>query len=124
MDFNSFKKTVQTFGSRRDRWETDDIESARGWAETGEGAAVIRAERLLDDKLDALCPPAVRSLANRLYAAILNEKTQRQLFLFWRYSAWLSLLFMIGGFYLGWHQTHRDYVNTQSYFDALFDVEY
>ena len=124
MDFNSFKKMVQTFGSCRSRWETDDIDSAAAWAESDEGAGVIRAERLLDDKLNLICPPACGNLAERLYTAVMNEKTQRQFLLFVRYSTWFSLLFMIGGFCLGWFQTHQDYVNTQSYFDTIFDIIY
>ena len=124
MNFNSFKKMVQTFGSCRDRWETDDIDSAAAWTESAEGAGVIRAERLLDAKLDLFCPPVCSHLADRLYATIVNEKTQRQIFLLLRYSTWLSLLFIISGFCLGWYQTHQDYVNTQSYFDTMFDISY
>ena len=124
MNFNSFKKMVQTFGSCRNRWETDDIDSAAAWAESGAGAGVIRAERLLDDKLDLICPSVCDNLAGRLYTAIMNEKMQRQFLLFIRYSTWFSLLFMSGGFFLGWYQTHQDYVNTQSYFDTMFDISY
>ena len=121
MDFNSFKKTVQTFGSCRDRWETNDPASADILAKTEEGKAIVHTEKTLDDKLDTFCPPVCIDLTDRLYTVIINEKTQRQFFLFVRYSAWLSLLFMIGGFCLGWYQTQQDYINTQSYFDTIFD---
>lgn len=82
MNFNSFKKMVQTFGSCRDRWETDDIDSAAAWTESAEGAGVIRAERLLDDKLDLICPPVCSHLADRLYATIVNEKHNGRSFCF------------------------------------------
>lgn len=124
MDFDSFKKMVQTFGASCARWETNDAEAAAVWAKSGVGTGIIKTEQQLDNKLDLICAPPCGLLADRLYAAVMNEKTQRQIFLFLRYSTWLSLLLMIGGFWLGWYQTQQDYVNTQSYFDTIFDVSY
>ena len=128
MDFNSFKKTVQTFGACRDRWETNDPETANILAISNAGTSIVHTEKMLDDKLDMFCPPDCHDLADRLYTAVINETAQKQFLLFVRYSAWFSLLFMIGGFYLGWYQTQQDFVDTQSYFDTLFaptfDINY
>lgn len=123
MDFNSFKKIVQTFGSASMHWETDDA-SIYDWEKSVAGSEIIKKERCLDKKLDLVCPPSCDLLVDRLYTAIINDNTRQQFFLFLRYSKWLSLLFVISGFCLGWYQTHQDYVNTQSYFDTIFDVYY
>ena len=124
MDFNSFQKMVQTFGACRARWETKEFEAASAWAETPRGADIIRSEQKLDERLNLFRPPVCAGLSDRLYAALLNERTQRQFLFILRYSTWLSLLFMIGGFCLGWYQTRQVYINTQSYFDTLFDINY
>lgn len=124
MTFDDFKKMVQTFGTSCRRWETDDTGSCAIFSKSDQGIALIKTEKQLDDCLDLICPPICNGLADRLYSAIINEKTRHQIILFWRYSTFLSLLLMIGGFYLGWYQTHQDYMNTQSYFDTIFDVNY
>ena len=124
MNLKTFERIVQTFGASCSRWETNDLDAVSALAQSDNGKTLIRTEQLLDNKLDLLCVPTNTLLAERLYTTIVNEKTKNQILLFLRYSTWLSLLFMIGGFYLGWYQTHQDYLNTQSYFDTMFDISY
>lgn len=124
MNLKTFERIVQTFGASCSRWETNDLDAVSALAQSDNGKTLIRTEQLLDNKLDLLCVPTNTLLAERLYTTIVNEKTKNQILLFLRYSTWLSLLFMIGGFYLGWYQTHQDYLNTQSYFDTIFDINY
>ncbi len=124
MTFDKFKQMIQTFGASSCRWETDDIASCRIFSKSNQGIKLLESEKRLDEQLDILVPPICVGLADRLYAAVVNERVRHQILLFWRCSTFLSLLLMIGGFYLGWYQTHQDYMNTQSYFDTLFDINY
>ena len=124
MDFDSFAQMIQTFGASASRWETDQAEEAVKWAKTREGAALLRKEKALDNKLDTVQPPFYPDLINRIQSVVMNEKAQRQIVLFWRISPWISFLFLIVGFYMGWHQNHQDFVNTQNYFTTMFDDLY
>ena len=121
MTFDSFAQTVQTFGASPSRWETDEINA---WATTEEGFNLLQTEKELDDQLDLVQPPACAGLIERIQVAVMNEKAQRQILLFWKISPWISFLFMIGGFYLGWYENHLNYANTQSYFSTMFDTFY
>lgn len=121
MDLTSFTKLVQTFGAAPERWNTPEHEAALQLAGTPQGADLLKQEKRLDDKLDLFQAPSCDKLCERLYASIINDKSQRLIFLFLRQATWISLLFMIGGFYFGWYQTHEDYVNTTSYFNQMFD---
>ncbi len=120
MNFDEFKKTVQTFGSDPKKWS--DSESRPFFpALSGNEAAVWTEERRLDDKLNLFCPPFNPGLSERLYAAIINEQNKHLFFVFLRYSAVISLLFLICGFYIGWQDAELNYANTQSYFNDMFD---
>ncbi len=121
MDFDRFKTIIQTFGASPCRWETTDLESAVDWIDCEQGKTFIQEQKKIDGYLDLLQPPACPFLSEKIYNAVMNEMTQRQIFLFLRYSTLLSFLFMIGGFCLGWYQTQQDYINTQSYFTTLFN---
>ncbi|MBR1777583.1 MAG: hypothetical protein IJ752_03230 [Alphaproteobacteria bacterium] len=121
MDFDSFAQMIQTFGASAARWETDQPEATAQWAKTRKGAKLLQAEKILDTELDSLQPPLCTGLIERIQSVVMNEKTQRQIVLFWRISPWVSFLFMIGGFYMGWYQNHQDFINTQSYFTTMFE---
>lgn len=121
METDSFAQMIQTFGASPDRWETDRTDQIKAWTETKDGKRILRAEKDLDDCLNTVCPPVTFHLIDKIRTAVLNERMQRQILLFWRISPWVSFLCVIGGFYLGWHQNQLDYVNTQSYFSAMFE---
>lgn len=79
----------------------------------------------LNAMLDLWRVPDCGELAARIYAAAAADKRLRQqVFVFWRYSAVFSAVFMIGGFCFGLYSSHLDHLNTQSYFDTIFDIGY
>lgn len=85
----------------------------------GDGDAKLNA------MLDLWRVPDCGELAARIYAAAAADKRLRQqVFVFWRYSAVFSAVFMIGGFCFGLYSSHLDHLNTQSYFDTIFDIGY
>mgnify|MGYP006919059175 FL=1 len=82
-----------------------------------------------DAKLNAILDlwrvPDCGELTARIYAAVTaDERLRRQVFVFWRYSAVFSAAFMIGGFCFGLYSSHLDRLNTQSYFNTIFDIGY
>ena len=122
MDFDSFAKTIQTFGSNPDRWETDQSQ-INAWAKT-DGSDVLKTEKALDDLLNLVQPPVCAGLTERIQSFVINEALRGQLLIFKRFAPWISLCCLIGGFYLGWYQNHLNNVNTQSYFETMFDTFY
>lgn len=122
MNITSFTRMVQTFGSDPKRWESDDIENAESFAATPMAAEITAEEAKLDKRLDLFSVPFRDNLNERLYAAIMSETGRKFMFLFIRHSTWISLLFMIGGFYLGWRGSHQHIQNEENYFRTMFDV--
>ncbi|GEM_PF-3324897 len=93
------------------------------------GATDPSAKNDGDAKLNAMLDlwrvPDCGELAARIYAAVTaDERLRRQVFVFWRYSAVFSAAFMIGGFCFGLYSSHLDCLNTQSYFNTIFDIGY
>ena len=123
MDFDSFSKTVQTFGADPARWETDQTDAMNVWAAT-DGATVLKTEKALDDLLNLVQPPDCQGLAGRIQALVFNEALRGQILIFRRIAPWISLCCLIGGFCLGWYQNHLNDINTQSYFETMFDTFY
>lgn len=121
MTFDSFAKTVQTFGSDPDRWETEQRDDIVKWTQTDEGRSVLRQEKELDEQLNLLQPPPCSGLIDKIQSAIIQDKAKSQILLFWRISPWISVLCILCGFYLGWHQSQQNYINMQSYFSTMFD---
>lgn len=124
MTTDSFAQIIQTFGADAAHWETERFDQIKAWTETEEGKRILQTEKELDDCLNLVQPPVCTGLIDKIQAIITNEKTQRQILLFWKISPWISFACMIGGFYLGWYQNHQDYINTQSYFSTMFDNFY
>lgn len=122
MNLTSFKQMVQTFGANPKRWETENVEEAFGFAAMPAAASALAVEQNLDEKLDLFSVPFCDNLNQRLFSAIMNETGRKYFFFFIRQATWISLLFMIGGFYLGWHGSQQKMLNTESYFSAMFDV--
>lgn len=120
MNFDAFRKNVQTFGSDPKKWPGCENPSF-SLALSGNEAALWTEERRLDDRLNLFSPPFNPGLSERLFAAIVNEQNRRLFFVFLRYSAAVSLLLMICGFYIGWQNAEMNYANTQSYFNDMFD---
>lgn len=114
-DFQEFKKKVQTYGSRP---FLKTAEPAYG----GAYALVLAEEKALDDRLDAFEAPFNPELTARLMKTIVTERNARLFFLFFRHSAWLSVLLMLCGFYFGYHEAMQSYANTTSYFNDMFDL--
>ena len=123
MDTKLFEQTLQTFGASPSHWETEQKDELVAWGKT-DGAEIMRQEKDLDDCLNLLVPPVCDNLTEKIQALVINEKIQRQIVLFWKISPWISFLFMVCGFSLGWYQHHLDYINTQSYFNTMFDTFY
>ncbi len=105
MTSDSFSKTVQTFGADPARWETDQKDALNVWAAT-DGAAILKAEKALDDLLDTVQPPPCSGLAERIYAVVLNDALRGQLLIFRRFVPWVSVACAVFGFCLGWYQNH------------------
>ena len=122
MDFDSFAKTIQTFGADPDRWETDQSQ-INAWVKTG-GSDVLKTEKTLDDLLNLVQPPVCAGLTERIQSFVINETLRGQFLIFKRFAPWISLCCLIGGFYLGWYQNLLNNVNTQSYFETMFDTFY
>ena len=120
-DTTEFAQTLQTFGSSPARWETDQAEQIKKWTETPDGTDVLNREKELDCLLDSIQPPVCTELIDRIQAAVMQDCVRRQVLLFWRISPWISFLCVLCGFYLGWYQSHQDYINMQSYFSSMFD---
>lgn len=123
MDFDSFAKTVQTFGADPERWNTDRKDAMNLWATT-DGANILQTEKALDDLLDTIQPPDCTGLTERIQSFVLNEALRGQILIFRRFAPWISLCCLIGGFCLGWYQNHLNDINTQSYFETMFDTFY
>lgn len=83
--------------------------------------SVPEEEKELNACLDMIQPPDCTGLTDKILSAVLLEKAKSQMLLFWRVSPWISVLCILCGFYLGWYQSHQDYINAQSYFSTMFD---
>lgn len=116
-DFQTFKQTVQTYGSRPFLNGLDGTEKLNGAF-----AAVFAEEQALDDALDLYEPPFDRTLADRLMKTIVTEQNMRMLFVFVKRSAWLCLITAICGFCFGYVESREAYAATAEYFNDMFDV--
>lgn len=123
MDTKLFAQTVQTFGASPSRWETDQKDALADWGKT-DGAEMMQEEMELDKALDLVVPPDCTGLSDRIQKIIAAETMQRQIVLFWKISPWVSFLFMVCGFSLGWYQHYLNHLSVQNYFNTLFDTFY
>lgn len=122
MNTDSFKRTVQTFGSNPIRWpEKQAAYASYLSSHSGVASLIMAEEKPLDDALDMFKAPLNPGLSERVYAAIINEQNKHHFFVFLRFSTVLSLLLLICGFYLGWQDAHQNFTNTQSYFSDMFN---
>lgn len=106
-DMERFRACAEAYGADARRWPQADRALHARLADTAEGAAILAAAGRTDEFLDAWKPaPAEAALADRISAAVLDDRPRRR-----RMAAWSAAAFAASavlGFAVGYMQAPPD----------------